>query len=248
MAGPARRRGACLAMAAGIALFCAPGPAVGDTAPLRPSFGLVPLYPKDVLCSGVTSPFGDPADLDGSLREAPHAGIDLGDAGDVVIAPADGLVLAVWEVRHPWGRDWNLLLAHNPADLGLPASAVVYLTEFDHLQRRDMAGIAVGDRLRRGDRIGIVGHPGDNPQFRAEVHMEVYEVPAASRDAFTWHENDGFRYWLNPAAELMDPLRLMASDGAADGERGVPVTPFHSDRDYSRFKGFTYPLLCRSPS
>ncbi len=205
---------------------------------------LTPAYPADLGCGRISSLFGDPTDLDGSPRPEPHEGIDLGDFGDLVIAPADGLVRAVWRVEHDWGDDWNLLLVHSPGDLSLPDSGLVYFTEFDHLQRRDLGRLEAGSRLRRGDRIGRVRHPGNDPRFRAELHVEVYEVPAARQDELSWRTDLGFRYWLLPSARLVDPLAMMALHQEEVLAGRVQVVPFWPGTDYRGFKGLTYPLAC----
>jgi murein DD-endopeptidase MepM/ murein hydrolase activator NlpD len=206
--------------------------------------GLAPVYPEEFVCSPITSPFGSMTDLDLSRRSQPHVGIDLGNPGDVVIAPANGTVRAIWRVQHEWGNDWNVLIIHVPADLNLPKSPVVYFAEFDHLQSDDIAHLKAGDRLRRGDRIGVVRHPGNNSRFRAEVHLEVYEVPANRQNEISWHTDLGFRYWLNPSAQVIDPLYLLAHHQNEIVNGKVEIVPFLPDGDYRDFRGFTYPLFC----
>jgi len=209
-----------------------------------PPTELTPVYPENFACGPITSLFGSMTDLDHSRRSEPHVGIDLGNRGDVVIAPADGVIRAIWRVEHGWGDDWNVLLLHAPADLNLPGQAVVYFTEFDHLRRDDIAHLTVGARVRRGDRIGVVRHPGNNAQFRAEVHLEVYEVPANRQDEMTWHTDGGFRYWVNHAARLIDPLSLLAQHQREIVDGHVEIVPYHATGDYRAFRGFIYPLSC----
>lgn len=206
--------------------------------------GLTPVYPENLVCGPITSLFGSMIDLDLSRRSVPHVGIDSGNLGDVVIGPADGIIKAIWRVEHEWGDDWNVLIIHAPADLNLPESPFVYYTEFDHLQIADTAHLKTGNLLRRGDRIGVVRHPGNNARFRAEVHMEVYEVPADKQNETVWRSDLGFRYWQNPSAKLIDPLIMLAQHQNEIANGKVDIVLFQPDGDYRNFKGFTYPLSC----
>ncbi len=83
---------------------------------------LRPVYPSTHACSPITSLYGSWFDLDGTRRDERHTGIDLGELGDIVLAPAAGVVTAIWETDHGWGTDWNVLITHSAADLNLPES------------------------------------------------------------------------------------------------------------------------------
>jgi hypothetical protein len=158
---------------------------------------LHPAYPAKFPCGRITSKFGSMIDLDGSRRDRPHVGMDFGEFGDTVIAPAPGKVKAIWQVQHDWGNDWNVLIVHSQSDLNMDNPSVAYLTEFDHLQITDLGALRLGQRFARGDKIDTVRHPGANPIFRAEVHMEVYEVRIENLNNIVWKNDGGFRYWLN---------------------------------------------------
>lgn len=204
----------------------------------------VPVYPQVMRCGQISSRFGSMRDLDGSLRGAPHDGIDLGAFGDVVIAPADGVIGAIWRADHTWGNDWNILMIHTANDLNLPENSVVYYTEFDHLQRKDMQDLEVGKRLQRGDPVGVVRHPGNNSRFRAEVHMEVYELPANRQSDTEWRNNAGFRYWWNASAKLIDPLEMLSKHMASITDRHVKLTMYEPGTIPGGFRGFVYPISC----
>jgi len=208
--------------------------------------GLRLRYPVDLSCGLVTSLFGSWDDLDGSRRDAPHEGIDLGRLGDRVIAPASGTITAIWQVKHDWGNDWNVLITHLAADLNMADPARAYYTEFDHLRQDDIAHLQIGVRVERGAMIGVVRHPGNNPKFRAEVHMENYVVPYRAREALSWRQQGQFRYWWNDAAELVDPLSLLAMDQTLLGTNWVTMPIFQPGADYSGVRGLTYPLSCAS--
>jgi murein DD-endopeptidase MepM/ murein hydrolase activator NlpD len=198
------------------------------------------IYPDGMACGRITSFFGSMIDLDGTRRKMAHTGIDLGNLGDGLIAPADGRVEAIWAVSHDYGTDWNLLLAHTPKQLNLPTRPVVYYVEFDHLQLRDMLHLKVGDRLKRGDPIGVVHSPGDNDRFRAEVHMEIFEIPEAKLSGTKWHNESDFKYWYNEAAQLVDPLNMLTLQPRSEPN----IELFSPKADFGTFAGFVYLIRC----
>ena len=199
---------------------------------------LRPLYPEGMSCGLITSFFGDLRDLDGSRRDVAHEGIDLGRIGDRIISPADGKVTAIWPVDHGWGRDWNLLMTHSADDLNFSDANLACYTEFDHLQERDLRHLRIGQRVRRGDPIGIVRHPGDAKIFRAEVHMETYFVPRSALQNLVWRTENGWRYWWNGAATLVNPLELFHPAG----QKGKVLIPLYEGG--ADFVGMMYPLDC----
>lgn len=206
-------------------------------------FGLT-FYSRDMNCGQITSGFGSVIDLDGTRRDQPHTGIDFGNLGDRVIAPADGTVRAIWRVTHDWGTDWNLLLTHTTSQLNFPARQVVYYTEFDHLQIADLSHLKVGNRVTRGSRIGTVRHPGNNPRFRAETHMEVYKIPLGKQNATHWRTNNGRKYWFNPYAILLDPEYMLTRHEHAHPPGKTKIVLFDKRAEMDKFAGFTYPIQC----
>jgi murein DD-endopeptidase MepM/ murein hydrolase activator NlpD len=76
-----------------------------------------------------------------------HSGIDIArPTGTVVLAPADGVVVLVAD--HPFTLEGNLLMVDHGMGLG---------SAFLHLSRID---VRVGDHVRQGDPIGLVGMTG----------------------------------------------------------------------------------------
>jgi murein DD-endopeptidase MepM/ murein hydrolase activator NlpD len=76
-----------------------------------------------------------------------HSGIDIArPTGTVVVAPADGVV--VLAADHPFTLEGNLLMLDHGMGLG---------SAFLHLSRID---VAVGDHVRQGQPIGLVGMTG----------------------------------------------------------------------------------------
>lgn len=203
------------------------------------SAGVSPVYPDRMKCGKISSGFGAIFDLDGSRRDVRHEGIDFGDLGDTVIAPADGSVLGVWAVTHNWGTNWNLLIRHTPDDLNLVEPGSLYVSEFNHLQSRNMPPLKPGDKLIAGQVIGQVRHPGDNPEFTPEVHLELYRLPAAVWNATEWRDVDGRRFWWNDAAVLVDPLRLLTHQDAPG-----QIQFYTYDAGARKKMGFVYLLLC----
>ncbi len=205
-----------------------------------------PVYPDTHTCSRITSLYGSWMDLDGTRREERHVGIDVGEFGDTVLAPAAGVVTAIWETDHGWGKDWNVLIGHSAADLDMPDPGIAYYSEFDHLQFGDIEHLLVGNTVMRGEEIGVVRHPGGNQQFRPEVHWEVYEVATARRHDLVWKvDGNGNEFWWNGSADLIDPLFLMSRGQAEPVDGKVDIVPFDSDVEPSRYRGFTYPILCK---
>ena len=205
--------------------------------------GLTPVYPTGFDCSPLTSLYASWKDVDGSNRSEPHSGIDGGRLGDDVLAPAGGIVRAVWEADWGWGREGALLIRHARQDLNLADGPPYYYSALYHLRYDDIRDVKVGQRIARGQSIGHVFRPGGRSFYLPEVHLEVYEV--GDDDALEWLENRrGAAYWVNEDARLIDPLYLMSLHVPPGDGRSVLVQPFLPDTDYRMFRGFTYILPC----
>jgi len=206
--------------------------------------GLRPIYPSGYSCSPLTSLYASMLDVDGTRREEPHSGVDGGRFGDAVLAPADGTVKAVWRANWGWGEEGALIIRHSREDLNLLTGAPFYYSEFDHLRYEEVVRLKEGQRVRRGDRIGTVDHPGGKRKYLPEVHWEVHEVKDDS--AIKWKVGKyGTQVWTNEASEIIDPLYLLSQNAAPGVRNGVTITPFDPSIDYSAFRGFTYILPCR---
>lgn len=206
--------------------------------------GLKPAYPRGYVCSPLTSLYASWIDVDGTRRDERHAGIDGGKLGDPVLAPAPGVVRAVWKANWQWGDEGALLIRHTREDLNLKGGPPFYYSAFYHLKLDDVRKFKAGDKIARGQKLANVFRPGGKPIYLPEVHLEVYEVK--NDNILTWYNNEyGSNDWDNDSARLIDPLYLMAlHKPPADGKH-VEVTPFDKDADYSGFRGFTYILPCR---
>lgn len=205
--------------------------------------GLEPKYPAGYACSRLTSLYASWEDVDGSRRDERHSGVDGGRLGDAILAPASGVVRAVWPADWGWGPEGALLIRHSAADLNLDEGVSHYYSAFYHLKLEEIKHLRTGDPVRRGQVLAHVGRPGGKARYLAEVHWEVYEV--ANDEALRWHQNDlEFAYWTNRTAKLVDPLYLMSREpGTLEGNL-VLIEPFDLERDYRGYKGFTYILPC----
>lgn len=206
--------------------------------------GLKPRYPDGWQCTPLTSLYASWIDVDGSIRDEIHSGIDGGRLGDALLAPGPGIVRAVWRANWGWGEEGALLIRHSPSDLNLPGKRPFYYSEFDHLRLEEIAHFRVGQRVSRGEPLAHVYRPGGNGEYLPEVHWEVWEI--AQDDDLSWNINKfGGRYWTNESARLIDPLYLLALNSFPASDGDVLVTPFAEDRDFRTFRGFTYILPCR---
>lgn len=121
--------------------------------------GLQPIYPREVSCPAVASPFGSRTRFDGSSRRGEanngvHAGIDISiPEGTPLVAIADGVVLHKREGGMLAGI--QIFLQHAPADTGLQ---VWLYSKYQHLL--EPAKLAVGDRVKAGDIIAVSGKTG----------------------------------------------------------------------------------------
>ncbi|MFA5956119.1 M23 family metallopeptidase [Hyphomicrobium sp.] len=204
--------------------------------------GLKPIYPAGYDCSPITSPYATWIDVDGTRRDEIHTGVDAGQLGDWILAPAGGTVRAVWKADWKWGREGALLIKHDRGDVNLSNGPKYYYSEFDHLDFDEIEHFKVGQRVERGERLARVTRPGGNESYLPEVHWEVWEV---DNDKIAWRTNRyGAADWWNETAALIDPLYMLGlNDPPGDGE-SVKIAPFIKSKDYSGFRGFTYILQC----
>ncbi len=206
--------------------------------------GLTPLYPDAFDCSPLTSLYASWIDVDGRKRSEKHSGVDGGRLGEPILSPAAGVVVTTWKGDSGWGDEGALLLLHTRADLNLKDGAPFYYSAFDHLRFEEVAQYAPGRKVARGDVLAHVFRPGGKKKYLPEVHWEVWEVHHPT--AIVWGTNKrGRPDWVNPTAELIDPLFLLSRETPPDENLQVTVTPFELGGDYRRFRGFTYILPCR---
>jgi hypothetical protein len=206
----------------------------------RPT-GLVPLYPDGVSVPRLTSLYGSWTDVDGSMRDEAHSGVDGGELGDMILSPARATVVASWIADWGWGEEGALLLLHARSDLNLSHGVPYYYSAFYHLNADDVSDFREGDIVERGQVFARVWRPGGDRRYLPEVHWEVYEVE--DPDAIYWVVNDqGYPAWDNETSELIDPLFLMRPARSAESQMEVPIVPFEAGRKAGTYRGFSYIL------
>jgi murein DD-endopeptidase MepM/ murein hydrolase activator NlpD len=205
--------------------------------------GLIPKYPADRSCSPLTSLYLSWIDVDGSKREEQHSGVDGGRLRDPILAPAAGVVIAVWEADWGWGSEGALMIRHSKADLGLQDGPNHYYSEFDHLRYEQIRPIAVGQHVKRGEQLATVFRPGGKRQYPPEVHWEVWTIEDDSATKWSENEFEG-RYWENATGRLIDPLSMLSLNAPPRTDGRVDIPAFDRGRDYREFRGFTYILPC----
>jgi murein DD-endopeptidase MepM/ murein hydrolase activator NlpD len=204
---------------------------------------LIPRYPADLSCSPLTSFYASWDDVDGAKRSEPHSGVDGGRLGDEILAPAAGEVIAAWETNWGWGREGALLIRHAREDLGLQEGPKYFYSEFDHLRYQEVRSFKKGQKIARGQSLVSVYRPGGKSRYLPEVHWEVWGVEVDT--ATTWSQNEfGGRFWANKTAHLVDPLYMLSLDAPPNDDGSVDIPVYDSEKDYSKFRGFTYILPC----
>lgn len=208
--------------------------------------GLVPVYPEGYDCSPLTSLYASMIDVDGSERDEPHSGVDGGRYGDNILAPAGGVVLAVWRADWGWGDEGALLIKHSSEDLNFKQKGGPwYYSEFDHLDYDDISDFETGDVIVRGQQLAQVSRPGGRKRYLPEVHWEVWQVSDENDRLLEWKLNkQGMPFWLNSAADLIDPLSLFKGTGLSP-EGTVEIRPNTRKERAKNPEGFNYILPCR---
>jgi murein DD-endopeptidase MepM/ murein hydrolase activator NlpD len=205
--------------------------------------GLYPVYTGRRVCPALTSLFASWIDLDGSRRDEAHTGVDGGEAGDTIVAPASGVVKATWNTDLGWGTEAALLIEHSREDLNLGTGLPVYYSEFNHMRPQDVKRLPEGTRIERGQPLGTVWYPGGDKRYAPEVHWEIWEIHNPGRTR--WRNNShGGRYWVNYTGRLRDPLDMLSRHSPPDKHGGVQIEPYDPEADYRQYNGFTYILQC----
>lgn len=101
-------------------------------------------------------------------RRSVHLGIDLFVAeGSPIHAPFDGVVRALAHNRAPLDYGPLVILRHATDD------GEEFFTLYGHLSEDTLAGLSVGQRVARGERIGRVGAPPTNGGWAPHVHVQI---------------------------------------------------------------------------
>ncbi len=120
-----------------------------------------------------------------------HAGLDLDDVGGNVLAvsAADGILHTVTSSTTGYGR--HVVIDHLNG----------YATLYGHLENFN-AGISQGEKIKRGDPIGLIGNSGfsttcqnDQPRCGTHLHFGVY-----------FDRNGDGEWSINDESEVVDPF------------------------------------------
>ncbi len=121
--------------------------------------GLTPVFPANLKCTGISSPYGSRTRYDGSLRPdtrfgGRHGGIDLTlEPGTPLLAIASGILMHKGEGDQMEGI--FLYLLHSPEETGLEDWMI---TKYQHLQL--LPEIETGKRVLAGEVIAFSGKTG----------------------------------------------------------------------------------------
>ena len=169
------------------------------------SSGLVPIFPEDITCPAIASPYASSTRYDGSLRPQHrfgglHGGIDITlDEGTPLLAIASGKVIAVGAGGQAEGNyAW---LQHAPMATGL--SFWVY-SKYQHLF--ELPKHAIGDLLKVGDAVGLsgmTGTVGGHYGSRGYAHLHLTTLAGPSDR----YEKNGSRI-VAEDARMIDPIAI----------------------------------------
>ncbi len=105
---------------------------------------------------------------DGPEWRTLHIGVDIFlPEGAPVYAPLDGVVHSFTDDAVPYGYGPVVILQHDPPD------APRFYTLYGHLTRESLAGLAEGQALRRGERIGAIGSAHVNGNWPPHLHLQI---------------------------------------------------------------------------
>ncbi|MBV9880524.1 MAG: aminotransferase class III-fold pyridoxal phosphate-dependent enzyme [Gemmatirosa sp.] len=105
-------------------------------------------------------------------RRTIHIGLDLfADAGTPVYAPLDGTVHAFADNHVAQDYGPVIVLRHATDD------GTEFFTLYGHLARTALDGLAVGQRVARGDRFATLGTAEENVGWTPHLHLQVITDP-----------------------------------------------------------------------
>ena len=221
----------------------------GEIEMIRPS-GLQPVFPEEVRCPEIASPFGSQTRYDGSRRPpwefgGYHGGIDISLAeGTPLLTLATGTVVTKGEGGQLEGN--YLWLRHSPEDTGL--SYWVY-SKYQHLQ--SLPELPTGAKVVAGQviaRSGKTGTTGGHYGRAGYPHLHLTTLASPSDDLSVGARGS------TGGGNLIDPLVLFhesgakpeKSDGPPSGEKAVRI-PYVTADGQLRPQGtrVVWPLACQ---
>ena len=169
-------------------------------------------YPQDAF--QITSDFKSRYNMSGQKRKAPHSGIDiLAPKGTPVLAIADGVVFRS-RLNRKFGEEIKIKHAFGTQD--------EIRAQYIHLNARL---VKVGDKVRRGQIIGLVGMTGSPEMVKSglpHLHMALWSTSLRGDGGECCKKEDPHEFWY---------------DGAD------AITVYRPGKDYSGYPHrFTYPI------
>lgn len=204
--------------------------------------GLQPLFPEQVRCPEIASPFGSRTRYDGSTRPnwafgGYHGGIDISLAeGTPLLALAAGTVVGKGEGGMLEGI--YLWLRHAPEDTGL---AYWVYSKYQHLESAPEldvgAKVAMGQVVARSGRTGTVGKHYGTAGY-PHLHLTTRKSSSGEESVDTRGVKPGF--------VLFDPLAIYQEAGGNTSANGVPI-PYASTDGKVTPPGtrVVWPVACR---
>lgn len=105
---------------------------------------------------------------DGYEWRTVHLGLDLFlEEGSPVFSPLDGAVHSFRDNAAPQDYGPTIILEHR-----IPGGAAFY-SLFGHLSRGSLAGLRIGKPVRKGERMGSIGHPAENGGWPPHLHYQL---------------------------------------------------------------------------
>ncbi|MBI1362107.1 MAG: peptidoglycan DD-metalloendopeptidase family protein [Alphaproteobacteria bacterium] len=97
-----------------------------------------------------------------------HIGLDIfGPAGAALFAPVAGRIHSFQDNDQPGDYGPAIILEHEPAE------GVVFHTLYGHLSRSSLKGLAVGNTITVGQKLGELGERSENGGWLPHVHVQV---------------------------------------------------------------------------
>ena len=218
----------------------------GGKASITPS-GLRPVFPAQMRCPQIASPYGSRTRYDGSARPASafggyHGGIDISlEEGTPLLALAAGTVVSKGEGGMMEGI--FLWLQHSPQDTGL---AYWVYSKYQHLM--SPPGLEVGAKVEVAQPIGRSGRTGTagrhyGPSGYPHLHLTTRKS-SSDQSAVDWRAS----------AHLFDPVAIYheaagksaGAAGLADREGEVPIPVATADgKTTPPGTRVVWPVACR---
>ena len=129
-------------------------------------------------------------DIDGyaGIRDV-HIGLDVGGpAGTPIYAPSEGVIRSfgynseAGDYGHVIVTEHTIGGVYVPAARDMRARVVRCYMLFGHLDAASVAYKRVGQRVKRGERLGVFGAEHENRGWAPHVHFQVSLVPPATHD------------------------------------------------------------------